>query len=99
VPEQNSPQVNVVCAISQLKTNGPCFFKEKLINGNIYLDMLIKWIKSQLYEDSTSSRTLYLPDFISKYKNIYIMHQHSLMVPKTMASDDPGPSGQKPNIV
>jgi hypothetical protein len=27
------------------------------------------------------------------------MHQHSLMVPKTMASDDPGPSGQKPNIV
>jgi hypothetical protein len=41
VPEQNSPQVNVVCAISQLKINGPCFFKEKLINGNIYLDMLI----------------------------------------------------------
>jgi hypothetical protein len=41
VPEQNSPQMNVICAISQHKTNGPCFFKEKLINGNIYLDMLI----------------------------------------------------------
>jgi hypothetical protein len=41
VPEQNSPQVNVVCAISQHKTNGPGFFKEKLINGTIYQDMLI----------------------------------------------------------
>jgi hypothetical protein len=41
LPEQNSPQANVVCAISQHKTNRPCFFKEKLINGNIYLDMLI----------------------------------------------------------
>jgi len=77
VPEQNSPQVNVVHAISQLKTNGPCFFKEKVINGNIYLDMLINWFKSQLYEDSTSSRTFFLPDFISKCKNIYIMHHHS----------------------
>jgi hypothetical protein len=52
VPEQNSPQMNVVCAISQHKTNGPCFFKEKLINDNIYPDMLtglsLNFIKTPL---------------------------------------------------
>jgi hypothetical protein len=37
ISEQNSPKVNMFCAISHHKINGPCFFEEKFINGNIYL--------------------------------------------------------------
>lgn len=98
VSEQNSPKVNMFCAISHHKINGPCFFAEKLINGNIYLDMLINWFKPQLYEDSTSSRTVYLLDFIWRSNNIWTMHYHSNgwpEVPKKMTVGHPGPPGQQ----
>jgi hypothetical protein len=38
---QDSPKVNVFCAMSCKKVYGPFFFQEKTVTGASYLDMLI----------------------------------------------------------
>jgi len=49
---QDSPKVNVFCAISNEKVYGPFFFEEPTINGMIYLRMLENWLMPQLNGDS-----------------------------------------------
>jgi hypothetical protein len=50
--ERDSPEVNVLCAISKKKVYGPFFFVKNTVTGNSYLDMLTIWRLPQLEEDS-----------------------------------------------
>jgi hypothetical protein len=46
------PKVNVFCAVSSCKIYGPFFFAETTVTCINYLDMLQRWLMSQLQEDS-----------------------------------------------
>jgi hypothetical protein len=50
--EQDSPKVNVFCAMSQTKLYGPHFFSEQTVTGSCYLDILQLWLFPQLNADS-----------------------------------------------
>ncbi|PNF26462.1 hypothetical protein B7P43_G15373, partial [Cryptotermes secundus] len=49
--ERDSPQVNVLFAISKKKVYGPISFAEPTVSTMIYLDMLEDWLMPQLNED------------------------------------------------
>lgn len=49
---QDSPKVNVFCAILKKNVYGPIFFADPTVTGMIYLDMLENWLMPQLNEDS-----------------------------------------------
>jgi hypothetical protein len=50
--ERDSPKVNFLCPISNLKIYGPFFFAEATVTGATYLDVLEQWLLPQLEEDS-----------------------------------------------
>jgi hypothetical protein len=42
--QRDSPKVNVFCAVSSQKLQGPFFFAEEPVTGMTYLDMLQLWL-------------------------------------------------------
>jgi hypothetical protein len=48
---QDSPKVNVFCAVSSCKVYGPFFFAEPTVPGINYLHMLQLWLMPQLQEE------------------------------------------------
>jgi hypothetical protein len=50
--QQDSPKLNVFCAISQRKIYGLFSFMENTVTGTSHLAMLTNWLFSQLDEDS-----------------------------------------------
>jgi hypothetical protein len=45
---QDSPKVNVFCAVSRTQVYGPFFFAEATVTGHVYLDMLEHFLVPQL---------------------------------------------------
>jgi len=54
--QHDSPEVNVLCAISSQKVYGPIFFAEETVNDMTYPDMLQTYRRS--YSSKTKSRIL-----------------------------------------
>jgi len=48
---QDSPKLNVFCAISSVKVYGPFFFAEPTVTSISYLDMLENYLMPELQED------------------------------------------------